>query len=121
MREVSDSRSCHVVSLALGGSGLKPRGELTPQMRKFLPRPRSPRDETHRMTNLLLYVTTVLIWGTTWIALKLQLGVVAIAWSIAYRFWLAAAVLMLWLAWTAWRKQTAFRLPPRDIWSHLLA
>jgi drug/metabolite transporter (DMT)-like permease len=90
-------------------------------MRKFLPPARNPRDETHRMTNLLLYVTTVLIWGTTWIALKLQLGVVPIAWSIAYRFWLAAAVLMLWLVWTAWRNQTAFRLPPRDIWPHLLA
>lgn len=24
--------------------------------------------------NLFLYVLTVLIWGTTWIALKLQLG-----------------------------------------------
>ncbi|MFI8479845.1 DMT family transporter [Pseudomonas sp. NPDC078700] len=43
--------------------------------------------------NLSLYLMTVLIWGTTWIALKLQLGVVAIALSIAYRFGLAAVVL----------------------------
>ncbi|SNS19402.1 DMT family transporter [Pseudomonas segetis] len=43
--------------------------------------------------NLSLYLMTVLIWGTTWIALKLQLGVVAIPLSIAYRFGLAAAVL----------------------------
>ena len=43
--------------------------------------------------NLSLYLLTVLIWGTTWIALKLQLGEVAIAASIAYRFALAAAVL----------------------------
>ena len=43
--------------------------------------------------NLFLYVLTVLIWGTTWIALKLQLGVVAIAVSIVYRFGLAALVL----------------------------
>jgi len=48
--------------------------------------------------NLFLYVLTVLIWGTTWIALKLQLGPVPIPWSIAYRFALAAAVLFLWLA-----------------------
>ena len=34
--------------------------------------------------NLSLYLLTVLIWGTTWIALKLQLGEVAIAASIAY-------------------------------------
>lgn len=62
-------------------------------------------------TNALLYFLTVLIWGTTWIALKLQLGVVPIAWSIAYRFWLAAAVLLLWLL---WRRQ--WRLPPRSVW-----
>ena len=68
------------------------------------------------MTNALLYLLTVLIWGTTWIALKLQLGAVPIAWSIAYRFWLAAAVLLVWLA---WRRQ--WRLPPRAIWPHLLA
>ncbi|MER2097776.1 MAG: DMT family transporter, partial [Pseudomonas qingdaonensis] len=43
--------------------------------------------------NLSLYLLTVLIWGTTWIALKLQLGVVAIPVSIVYRFALAALVL----------------------------
>lgn len=68
------------------------------------------------MTNALLYLSTVLIWGTTWIALKLQLGVVPIAWSIAYRFWLAAAVLLAWLAWRG-----AVRAPPRAVWPHLLA
>ncbi|WP_439861113.1 DMT family transporter [Pseudomonas sp. MBLB4136] len=43
--------------------------------------------------SLSLYLLTVLIWGTTWIAIKLQMGEVAIAASIAYRFALAAAVL----------------------------
>jgi drug/metabolite transporter (DMT)-like permease len=47
--------------------------------------------------NLSLYVLTVLIWGTTWIALKLQLGVVAIPVSIVYRFGLAALVLFVML------------------------
>lgn len=56
----------------------------------------------------LLYVLVVLIWGTTWIALKWQLGSVPIALSIAYRFALAALVLFAWLA---WRRQ--LRLPPR--------
>ncbi|MGE8406440.1 MAG: DMT family transporter [Pseudomonas sp.] len=45
--------------------------------------------------NLSLYLLTVLIWGTTWIALKLQLGVVAIPVSIVYRFALAALVLFV--------------------------
>ncbi|WP_236232682.1 DMT family transporter [Pseudomonas tohonis] len=43
--------------------------------------------------NLSLYLLTVLIWGTTWIAIKLQMGEVAIPVSIAYRFALAAVVL----------------------------
>lgn len=43
--------------------------------------------------NLSLYFVTVLIWGTTWIAIKWQLGSVPPPVSIAWRFWLAAAVL----------------------------
>ena len=45
--------------------------------------------------NLVLYVLVVLIWGTTWIALKWQLGPVPIPLSIGYRFALAALVLGL--------------------------
>ncbi|SPT38362.1 Uncharacterised protein [Achromobacter denitrificans] len=47
----------------------------------------------HRIVNLFLYFLTVVIWGTTWIAIKLQLGVVAIPVSIFYRFALAGLVL----------------------------
>lgn len=49
--------------------------------------------------NLILYALVVLIWGTTWIALKWQLGVVPIPVSIAYRFALAAFVMFALLAW----------------------
>ena len=45
-----------------------------------------------------LYVLTVAIWGTTWIALKWQLGPVPIALSIAWRFAIAALVLFAVLA-----------------------
>ena len=48
--------------------------------------------------NLLLYALVVAIWGTTWIALKWQLGSVPIALSIGYRFALAAIVLFALLA-----------------------
>ena len=48
--------------------------------------------------NLLLYGLVVAIWGTTWIALKWQLGSVPIALSIGYRFALAAFVLFALLA-----------------------
>ena len=41
----------------------------------------------------LVYLTSVLIWGTTWYAIKLQLGVVPIEWSLIYRFVLAVVLL----------------------------
>lgn len=39
---------------------------------------------------------TVLIWGSTWLAIKFQLGVISPSVSIAYRFALAALMLFLW-------------------------
>ncbi|MFT5717197.1 MAG: drug/metabolite transporter (DMT)-like permease [Oleiphilaceae bacterium] len=49
--------------------------------------------------NILLYLTTVLIWGTTWLAIYFQLGDVPVNVSIFYRFALAALILLpsLWL------------------------
>ncbi len=49
------------------------------------------------MANLVLYVVTVLIWGTTWYVIKLQLGPVPESWSVAWRFFIAAAALACWL------------------------
>jgi drug/metabolite transporter (DMT)-like permease len=43
-----------------------------------------------------LFLTTVMIWGSTWLAIKYQLGVVAPEVSVAYRFGLAAALLAAW-------------------------
>ena len=48
------------------------------------------------MGNLFFYAVTILIWGSTWLAIKYQLGVVAPAFSIAYRFALAALFLLVW-------------------------
>lgn len=47
---------------------------------------------------LFLYVTCVLIWGSTWLAITFQLGPVPVEVSIAYRFALAAAILALYCA-----------------------
>lgn len=46
------------------------------------------------MGNWVLYAATVLIWGTSWLGIKFQLGLVAPEVSVAYRFAIAA-VLML--------------------------
>ncbi|MFJ9411314.1 DMT family transporter [Streptomyces sp. NPDC101393] len=46
--------------------------------------------------NAVLYVVTVLIWGSTWLAIKGQLGEVHPTASILYRFALAAVILLAW-------------------------
>ncbi|QCP51323.1 EamA family transporter [Trinickia violacea] len=66
--------------------------------------------------NLLLYIVTVLIWGTTWIAIKWQLGVVAPPVSIALRFGCAAIVLFALL-----RIMRRPIVPPRAAWPLLAA
>jgi len=48
------------------------------------------------MNNLFLYVITVLIWGSTWIAISYQLGDVAAEVSLVYRFALAAGLLFIY-------------------------
>ena len=48
------------------------------------------------MTNFLFYTITVLIWGSTWLGIKFQLGTVDPALSVAYRFALAAFILFVW-------------------------
>lgn len=49
-----------------------------------------------------LYLSAVLIWGSTWYAIKFQLGVVEPEVSLVYRFALAAIIL---LGFCLWRKK----------------
>lgn len=55
----------------------------------------------HVMTRLdyALYATVVLAWGTSWLALRLQLGVVAPEVSLFWRFMAAAAIMFAWVRW----------------------
>lgn len=48
------------------------------------------------MNNAFLYAVTVLIWGSTWLAIEYQLGVVAPEVSVVYRYILATSVLFIW-------------------------
>lgn len=50
--------------------------------------------------NLFLFATTVLIWGTSWLAISAQVGSVPVVVSVFYRFALAGGLLMLGLALT---------------------
>ncbi len=51
------------------------------------------------MHHLTLYGITVLIWGSTWLAITFQLGNVPVIASVAYRFSLAAVLLLAWCRW----------------------
>jgi drug/metabolite transporter (DMT)-like permease len=44
--------------------------------------------------NLFLYLVTVLIWGSTWLAIKFQLGSVDPILSVVYRFTLSSLILL---------------------------
>src|ERR1700675_3953557 len=51
-----------------------------------------------RMGTTALFVICSAIWGSTWLAIKYQLGAVAPELSVAYRFGLAAIALFTWCA-----------------------
>jgi drug/metabolite transporter (DMT)-like permease len=68
------------------------------------------------MLNILLYASASLIWGSTWLAIKLQLTQVPPILSVSYRFCLAAAILLVYCHLT--RKRLNFSL--RDHWFMVL-
>jgi len=53
-----------------------------------------PIKRNSKMRNIILYIITIIIWGSTWLAIKYQLGSVDPMVSVVYRFGLAAALLM---------------------------
>jgi drug/metabolite transporter (DMT)-like permease len=65
------------------------------------------------MKPFLLYAAVVLIWGSTWFAIKLQLTGIPSQVSLVYRFGLAAVLLFLW----CWFRGLRTRFSPRE---HLL-
>jgi len=69
------------------------------------------------MSNAVLYVLTVLIWGSTWLAIEFQLGVVAPEVSLVYRY--GAASLLLF-AWCHFRGLTLRFAPGAHVWFVLL-
>jgi len=62
------------------------------------------------MQNALFYTVTCLIWGSTWLVITFQLGVVAAEASIVYRFALAALLLMVY----ALARRLPMRFTPRQ-------
>ncbi|SMF63096.1 DMT family transporter [Allosphingosinicella indica] len=48
---------------------------------------------------LIPFIVVTLIWGSTWIVIKDQLGAVPPTWSVAYRFTAAAAAMFFYALW----------------------
>ena len=48
------------------------------------------------MTNAILFLVVTLVWGSTWVMYKFQLGVVPPEVSLVYRFVLVAGLLFIW-------------------------
>jgi len=62
------------------------------------------------LNNWILYSLTVLIWGSTWIGIKYQLGTVDPMASVAHRFMLASILICIFLL----LRRQSLRLPLRD-------
>ena len=61
------------------------------------------------MNNTVLYLLTVLIWGSTWFAIEFQLGVVAPEVSLVYRYGAASLMLFAWSHFRGLRLRFALR------------
>ncbi len=58
------------------------------------------RPNSTRLAVLIPFAIVTLIWGSTWIVIADQLGVVPPAWSVTYRFAVAGAAMLGWAAFT---------------------
>lgn len=58
--------------------------------------------------NFFLYIILTFVWGSTWLAIQYQLGVVYPLWSVVYRFFLAAVLMLIFCFLT--RKNMRFTL-----------
>ncbi|HEY1145591.1 MAG TPA: EamA family transporter, partial [Allosphingosinicella sp.] len=50
---------------------------------------------------LIPFAVITLIWGSTWIVIKDQIGSVPPPWSVTYRFTIAATMMFAYAAWKA--------------------
>lgn len=62
-----------------------------------------PAPPSTRLAVLIPFGIVTLIWGSTWIVITGQLGVVPLSWSVAYRFTIGGLTM---LAYAAWKRET---------------
>jgi drug/metabolite transporter (DMT)-like permease len=69
-----------------------------------------PLGASDRARVVVPFVIVTLIWSSTWLVIRGQLGIVPPAWSITYRFAIATVAMMLF----AWRTRVDMRLTRRQ-------
>lgn len=67
--------------------------------------PPPARPQSARLSVLIPFGIVTLIWGSTWLVIRDQLGVVPPSWSVAYRFLVAGIAMALFALWKreSWR------------------
>ena len=66
--------------------------------------PAAPPPQSTRASVLIPFGIVTLVWGSTWLVITGQLGVVPASWSVAYRFVVAGIAM---LGWAAYRGELA--------------
>lgn len=69
----------------------------------------SPALAPLRGSSLVLFLIPTVVWGTTWLVIKFQLGLVAPEVSVGWRFALASALLTAWAALRGQRLRLGWR------------
>lgn len=58
----------------------------------------APRPNSTRLAVLIPFAIVTLIWGSTWLVITGQLGVVPPTWSVTYRFIVGGVAMLIWAA-----------------------
>ena len=54
--------------------------------------------QSTRLSVLIPFLLITLVWGSTWLVIKDQLATVPPSWSVAYRFAIGGAAMLVWAA-----------------------
>ena len=68
-----------------------------------------PLDVASRARVAIPFLICTLVWSSTWLVIRHQLGVVPPAWSVAYRFLIATAAMMAYVRYTGDRMRLTAR------------
>lgn len=64
------------------------------------PAPTGPRPNSTKLAVLIPFGIVTLIWGSTWLVITGQLGVVPPTWSVTYRFLVGGIAMLAWATWS---------------------